>query len=112
MTASGVRPRALTSLDDVVFDAQCSADAQATNTADMLERFQAIFADGQVDDRDTEHVLYLFRHARLENHWNEEQCSALTAARTYTNQVVRLVGDYRTRLQRSKKAALQSGLGT
>jgi hypothetical protein len=84
-------------LDDTVFDAQCSADSQLLNTSQMLACFQRIFADGQVTDRDTDDVLYLLRHTRLEH-------------RHHTNKVAALVAGYRARLQDMEKAARQSGL--
>ena len=109
MKATGAPPAVLVHLDDCILDAQCSADAQAANTAQMLEHFQAIFADGQVDERDTEDVLYVFRHTRLEDRLNSEQHSLMKWARVHTNKVSELVAGYRARAQK-EKAALASGL--
>lgn len=105
----GATPQALVLLDDVVFDAQCSADSQLTNTEHMLERFLEVFADGLVDDRDTEIVLDLYRHTRLEAHLNKEQASLMKWARYHTNKVAALVASYRARLQGATRAARRPG---
>lgn len=106
----GNRPAAAVLLDDTLFDAQCCGDSQVTNTSHMLERFESIFADGQVTDRDSEDVLYLLRHTRLEHKFNEEQCSLLRWARTHCNRAMRLVEALRLQVQESKKAATQAAL--
>lgn len=109
MGAVGAVPQALELLDDTILDAQCCADAQVTNTALILDRLEGVFADGQIDDRDTSDLLYVFRHVRLEHQMNKDQCSLMKWARHHTNKVSELVAGYRTRLQRMKKAAWQSG---
>lgn len=107
--AIGATPRALEYLDDCILDAQCSADAQLDNTALILERLEHVFADGQVDDRDEQDLLYVLRHARLEHRLNEEQCSLLKWARMHCNKVAELVAGYRSKLRAMKRAAWQSG---
>lgn len=109
MKAIGAPPRAIVALDDCLLDAQCNADAQNLNTAHMLDRFKEVFADGLVDERDTEAVLDLFRHTRLEHSLNEEQDSLLRWSRSHCVAVVRLVERLRTRIQTRERAALASG---
>ncbi len=101
----GAPPQALVLLDDTIFDAQCSADSQVLNTAQMLERFRAVFADGCIDASDTDDVLYLYRHTRLEDTLNREQCSLLKWSRVHCNTTVRLVEVLRGRIQAMKRAA-------
>lgn len=102
MNPRGPIPQCLTLLDDCLFDAQCSADSQVLNTEGMLERFRGIFADGQVSDRDTDDVLYIFRHTRLEARLNDQQVPALRGARTHCNAVGELVTGLRGRIQMMK----------
>lgn len=104
MKPVGATPQALVLLDDTVFDAQCCADSQLLNTSHMLERFEEIFADGFVDESDTQAVMDLYRHVKLEHHLNTDQLSLMKWARYHTNKVAALVTGYRARLQQAKEA--------
>lgn len=105
MAPVGKPPRALVEADDQVFDLQCLADTQCLNTKDMLETLGAIFADGLVDERDTENVLRLRRHAKLEHQMNEQQFEGCQVLRKWMNSLSELVSGLRLRLQ-NKEAAV------
>lgn len=109
MRPRGAPPAALALLDDQLLDIQCSVDSQMLNTDHMLERFREILADGEVNEHDTEAVLDLFRHTRLEDHLNHESVTISCWARKSFNQIGGLISAYRTRLQTKEKAACGSG---
>lgn len=104
------RPQALASLDDTLFDAQCSADAQATNTTAMLEAFDRIWADGRLDDDDAPDLCYLRRHTLLEHELNREQCSLLKWCRFGAEGTGRVIRQLRGRIQEMKRAAREAAL--
>lgn len=105
MKPNGKPPKALTKLDDCIFDAQCSIDSQVLNTRTLLEYMDEADNDGRIDD---DEWRYIFRHVRLEHHFNTETNGALTKGREWLNQILELIVGYRLRLE--KKAALASGL--
>lgn len=106
----GPRPQALAHLDDTLFDAQCSADAQATNTAAMLEVSERIWADGRLDDDDAPDLCYLRRHTLLEHELNSEQCSLLHWARDSVEGTGRIIRELRRMVQEMRRAAGKAAL--
>jgi hypothetical protein len=100
----------LVHLDDTLFDAQCSADAQTTNTAAMLEAFERIWRDGRLDDDDAPDLCYLRRHTLLEHRWNGEQGSLLDKARDGVAGAGRVIQDLRGRIQEMRRATREVAL--
>jgi hypothetical protein len=103
--AVGPIPRALGHLDGTLFDAQCSADAQVSNTTAMLEVFERILRDGRLDDQDAPDLCFLRRHTLLEHELNTEQCSLLRWARHGVERTGQVIRDLRGRLQEMRRAA-------
>ena len=103
MNPRGAPPAALGTLDDQLLDIQCSVDSQALNTHHMLDRFAEVFADGEVDEHDTDAVLDLFRHTRLEHHLNKETLSVCRWARESFSKLGGLISTYRARLQERER---------
>jgi len=103
----GPMPAALSHLDDTLLDAQMCADSQITNTAQMLEAFERILADGCVDQNDAGDMLYLRRHTLLEHALNDEQCSLLRWCRWGVNETHGLVQKLRGETQERQRAARQ-----
>lgn len=101
----GPTPRALADADDCIFDLQCLADAQQTNTRELLAFMDRADDDGVID---ADEWRYIFRHVRLEHKWNEESWGACTALRGLMSGLADLVGWYRSKLQK-QRAALASG---
>lgn len=104
MKPRGAPPAALGHLDDVLLDAACCADSQLANTSLMLETCDRILADGRVDSEDTDDVLFLRRHTRLEHHWNSDQESLMRWGRWAFERVSLIVQEYRGKLQAQRKA--------
>lgn len=106
----GPTPRTLAALDDTLFDAQCSADAQVSNTTAMLEVFERIFRDGRLDDQDAPDLCFLRRHTLLEHELNTEQCSLLRWARHGVERTGQVIRDLRGRIQEMRRAAGKAAL--
>ena len=106
----GPTPRTLVHLDDTLFDAQCSADAQTTNTAAMLAAFERIFRDGRLDDQDAPDLCYLRRHTLLEHALNSGQRSLLDAARDGVEGAGQVIRQLRGRLQEMRRATREVAL--
>lgn len=81
----GRRPGLESRCDDLLFCSQCSAEVQTENTLTMLERWEDVWADGVIDDRDEAHLRYLYRHTRLEHRENKEQQPRLSETRKIAN---------------------------
>jgi hypothetical protein len=107
MNPRGAHPQAVTSLDDCLFDAQCSADSQQMNTETLLQFMDRADDDGVID---ADEWRYIFRHVRLENRLNEEQCSLLKWGRVHCNAVVELVERLRGQIQECKVAMRPQGV--
>ena len=105
----GALPASLVHLDDTLLEAQMCADSQEQNTAQMLQAFARILADGRIDHHDADEVLYVRRHVALEHELNREQNSLLRWARWATNNVTDVVQDLRARLQGRRRAARKRG---
>jgi hypothetical protein len=101
----GPTPHAVAQVDDLVFDLHCSADAQVDNTHAMLAQFPAIFRDGRVGDEDTDEILFLLKHARLEHRWNAEQLSGMKLLRALVNPLFELVATLRSQMQAARQQA-------
>jgi hypothetical protein len=110
MHTSVVGPRPQACLDDTLFDAQCSADAQTANTAAMLEAFERIWSDGRLDDDDAPDLCYLRRHTLLEHRLNEEQGLLLHSARDGVERTGRVIQDLRGRIQEIRRATREVAL--
>jgi len=105
----GALPASLVHLDDTLLESQMCADSQEANTAQMLEAFRRILADGRIDHHDADEVLFVRRHVALEHQLNHEQCSLLRWARWATNNVTGVIQDLRSKLQTRRRAALTHG---
>lgn len=112
MNPRGPIPQSQEHLDECLFHLQGLADCQQTNTGEMLERFREVFADGTLDERDTEAVVFLYHHTRLEHRWNTGQMGGLSELRKLCNGFFVTLARFRGQLQEMKKATRDGGLQT
>ncbi len=107
MNPRGPIPHAQAELDDLVFDLDCSADAQVDNTTDMLEVFCSIFSDGRVDDGDEPYVRSLLTRTKVEHRMNTEQCDGMQDVRRMVGPVFELLASLRGQLQQSRQHSVK-----
>jgi hypothetical protein len=101
----GRTPAIAVELDDLVFDLDCSAEAQLDNTHCMLEQFAQIFRDGRVDHEDTGRVLSVLRRTKVEHQLNGEQSAGMKAVRRLLNPILALVATLRAKNQELEAAS-------
>ena len=104
MKPNGRPPTAVAQLDDLVFDLDCSAEAQVDNTEDMLEIFVEIFQDGVVDHEDTPRVHAALRRTKIEHQLNHEQSRDMKLIRRLLNPFFELVASLRAKNQKLEAA--------